>query len=125
MDWMQFDWSDRQKRKTANGYWEVYLPEHPFNNDNYMLIHRLIMENYIKRYLDPNLEIVHHINEDKECNEIWNLFLTNPEEHIYIHRLGKKHSRYGRAAISRKHRKIAEKRRRNEKGQFLKEGDGL
>ena len=49
----------RKVRK--DGYILLYAPEHPYNNDGYVLEHRLIMERTLKRYLTPE-EVVHHID---------------------------------------------------------------
>lgn len=120
MSWVQHDFRGRRIRKNTGGYREIYYPEHPHcDDDGYVLIHRMVMENHLQRYLDPVGEVVHHVNEDKTCNELWNLFLCTPQEHTLIHRLGKKHTRSGRANMSEKHRQIAPMRKRDFSGRFL------
>lgn len=67
----------------------IYMPDHPScNQDGYMLEHRVVMENHIKRYLEPD-EFVHHINRDATDNRIENLQMVTKKEHQIIH-LGKK-----------------------------------
>lgn len=120
--WENHDLSKMQERKNSNGYMEVWYPEHPNNVEGWVLKHRLVMENHIERYLDP-LDVVHHVNEIKTCNEIWNLWLTNEKEHTFIHRLGKHHTRSATARMSKKHRKIAQTRQRDPYGRFITGGE--
>jgi hypothetical protein len=69
--------------KRSQGYIEIYSPYHPYRNTrNTVLKHRLVMEEYIKRFLTVD-EIVHHINGDKNDNRIENLELfSSQSEHI-------------------------------------------
>jgi hypothetical protein len=56
------------------------------NKDGRSLQHRLVMEKYLGRRLQPT-EIVHHINEDRADNRIENLMLfANIIEHQNFHR---------------------------------------
>lgn len=60
---------------TKFGYVKKYAPEHPKKITNYVLEHRLVMEEILGRYLEPNEE-VHHINgirndNSKENLELW------------------------------------------------------
>ena|SRR3990167_8282887 len=68
------------------GYILVYKPKHPFTNGKgYVREHRLIMEQYLSRYLSP-IETVHHINRNLSDNRIKNLMLfKNQSEHIKHH----------------------------------------
>jgi len=64
-----------------NGYVLAKSPYHPSaNKRGYVYLHRLIMENYLGRYLESN-ELVHHIDGNRENNNVLNLKLTTPSEH--------------------------------------------
>lgn len=65
-----------------NGYVLAKAPYHPYaNKRGYVPLHRLVMENYLGRYLTPRKELVHHIDGDRSNNNIQNLKLTTPSEH--------------------------------------------
>ncbi len=67
------------------GYKLIRVYNHPFaTKRGYIREHRLIMEQYLKRYLLPN-EDVHHINGIKSDNRIENLQLVTHSEHKKIH----------------------------------------
>ena len=78
-------------RKTRpDGYVRVIVPDdHPNpceqkGKTKYILEHRLVMEKYIKRYLDPK-EVVHHIDGNPRNNSIENLTLfSNQSEHVSV-----------------------------------------
>ena len=71
------------------GYVRIYSPTHPFNNKKYVLEHRLVMEQHIGRYMNPE-EIIHHINEIRTDNRIDNLMLLpNKKAHMAIHKIYK------------------------------------
>jgi hypothetical protein len=58
-----------------DGYIQIYKPGHPnCDNKGYVMEHRLVMEEYLGRYLDP-IESIHHINKIKSDNGIENLML--------------------------------------------------
>ena len=71
------------------GYVRVLKPDHPKNIRGYTYEHRLVIEQYLCRYLQP-WETVHHINEIKADNRVTNLFLCTVAEHSAVHREGKK-----------------------------------
>ncbi|MAE81756.1 MAG: hypothetical protein CMB80_03390 [Flammeovirgaceae bacterium] len=70
------------------GYVRTLRPKHPCNNAGYIYEHRLIMEEFLGRYLE-SWETVHHINEIKEDNRMENIYLCTPQEHTAIHSEGR------------------------------------
>lgn len=72
------------KYKHSAGYVCSYAPNHPFNKRNYVLEHRLVMEQHLGRLLNPR-EFVHHINGNKSDNRIENLKLVSKSDHTNIH----------------------------------------
>jgi hypothetical protein len=70
------------------GYILILCPHHPFcNSKKYVREHRLVMEEFIGRYLKAK-EVVHHIDGNKKNNCIENLMLfPNDAEHQKFHRL--------------------------------------
>jgi len=72
--------------KSKEGYVYILSPYHPFRDKRgYVLKHRLIIENHLKRFLKKT-EVVHHINGNVVDNKIENLKLfTNASEHLKYH----------------------------------------
>lgn len=72
-----------------DGYVLIIAPEgHPYpisggeNKTGYVLEHRLVMEQHLGRYLDPQ-EVIHHIDGNPSNNSIDNLQLfSSQNEHI-------------------------------------------
>ena len=79
-----------------NGYVLAKAPYHPSaNKRGYVPLHRLVMENQLGRYLTPRKELVHHIDGNRENNDLSNLKLTSPREH-YIDEHFEKRNANGR-----------------------------
>lgn len=69
----------------AGGYLKVKVKEHPaMDKRSYVLLHRLVMEEHLGRYL-KNDEYVHHKDGNKLNNDISNLELIYPQEHSKAH----------------------------------------
>lgn len=68
------------KRLDKTGYVLVRKPDHPQAVNGYVREHRLVAEEMLGRYLDPD-EVVHHIDGDKQNNAPENLevFQSNGE----------------------------------------------
>ena len=107
-----------------NGYKLIKKPNHPMARKNgYILIHRLIMANYLGRLL-ATIEVVHHKNGNKLDNRIENLELVSDNgKHLSkLHpEVGKKVSKKlkgripwnkGKILVSRTPEYFAERRRR-------------
>lgn len=99
------------KSKTGAGHILVKAPkDHPnIKSNGYIMEHRLKMEKYLGRYLEPN-EIVHHKNEIKSDNRIKNLELVTAKTHRLKHvRSGWSHSNITRKKISESKKRYYEK----------------
>ena len=67
------------------GYVLAYVPHHPHaHKDGYVMLHTVLMERAIGRYLESN-EVVHHINHDRSDNRLENLMLMDKHEHQSMH----------------------------------------
>ena len=74
-------WHDRERDCLKNGYVIIYVPEHPKSfMRGWYYEHRLVMEKHMGRILN-SWETVHHINDNKACNFLDNLFLCTRREH--------------------------------------------
>jgi hypothetical protein len=107
------------------GYIRVLAPKHPFENHGYVYEHRLVMEQYLGRYLQ-SWETVHHINEIKIDNRVENFYLTTVPEHSAIHREGQKKTPQLKSEL-RKHAKkrIKENKSLTKSGRFARRDDSL
>ena len=77
-------------RKIVNGYVKLWKPDHPYSDHRgYVAEHRLMMEDFLGRYLEPE-EIAHHVDEIRHHNEIKNLELCLFGIHIAFHKKGNK-----------------------------------
>lgn len=72
-------------KRLPNGYVIAYAPKHPkAHKDGYVLLHRLVVEFQLGRYLEDG-EVVHHMNHIRDDNRIENLILMNRKEHMSMH----------------------------------------
>jgi hypothetical protein len=76
--------------KISKGYRYIYQPDHPFRrHGNYVLEHRLVMEQKLGRYLHPK-EVVHHIDGNRLNNVPENLIVFGSNgEHLRHELMGK------------------------------------
>ena len=82
-----------------DGYYRIYSKK----EGNYMkLLHRLIFEEFYQTEI-PSDWIIHHEDENKLNNEIWNLVPMSKEEHVAIHHKGKTVPFKSRKKISKAH----------------------
>lgn len=85
---MKINWNIRKIVKKGD-YLYAVVPEHPKRTGkNYVLMHRVVVENSIGRLLKDD-EIVHHKNENKHDNTLENLEIKQHSEHTREHQLAK------------------------------------
>ena len=73
-------------RRVANGYIFLYTPDHPLATKAkpYIQEHRLVVEKELGRYLATD-EVVHHMDGNRQNNEIGNLEVQIRGEHVSDH----------------------------------------
>jgi hypothetical protein len=72
-------------KRHNRGYVLAYAPKHPnAHTDGYVMLHTILMERAIGRYLAKN-EVVHHVNHIRDDNRIENLHLMDKHEHRSMH----------------------------------------
>lgn len=93
------NWRGGRKHQ-GNGYVLIYKPNHPHSDCwKCVLGHRLVMEEHLGRFLNPE-EVVHHKNNKSSDNNIKNLVLfKNQAEHARYHALGNRPSEETRRKI--------------------------
>jgi hypothetical protein len=75
------------------GYILIYKPNHPKSNNNgYIKEHRYVYEQYYNCCLLDWIHI-HHIDENKQNNNINNLLPMTINDHSRIHNIGNKNAR--------------------------------
>ena len=68
--------------KRQDGYIAILKPDHPFADTyhGYVLEHRLVVEDYLGRYLTPS-EVIHHKNGKRDDNRLENLELLQSQSY--------------------------------------------
>lgn len=75
-----------EKIVSKGDYLYAIVRNHPNRTkNNYVLVHRVLMENHLGRLLNAN-EVVHHINGNKKDNRIENLELLTASSHTRLHK---------------------------------------
>lgn len=72
-------------RQIISGYVYVYAPDHPNAKRHRIQEHRLVMEQELGRYLEPD-EVVHHIDSNRQNNDPDNLVVMSYRDHLDLHR---------------------------------------
>jgi hypothetical protein len=86
----------RKKHKIINtqGYVMIFRPDHPRAHTNgYIFEHILVMEEYLNRALTKD-EIIHHIDRNRQNNDISNLLIVTSQTHPCVHASQRAKSHY-------------------------------
>jgi len=84
---------DIEKTVSKGDYTYAVVKQHPnATKYGYVLEHRVVMENHLKRLLKPN-EIVHHIDGNKKNNKLSNLEVHDFSEHARSHAISRTNGR--------------------------------
>jgi hypothetical protein len=79
------------RHNDSNGYAMVKCAGHPKANvHGYVYEHILVMEKYLARHLNPDIEVVHHKDGNKQNNDLSNLQIMKPSEHVRYHAMLRK-----------------------------------
>ena len=80
-------YADGNKCKISQGYFWIWMPEHPRSNGGYVKRSVLNLESKIGRFL-RNGEMPHHKDENRMNDDPENLEITNRSKHAKIHGFG-------------------------------------
>lgn len=98
MEWKRANPNKKAYREKifVSGYYYLYKPEHPnaIKKGRYIAEHRWVLEQKLGRLL-TNIEIAHHINEDKTDNSPENLEVLTVSQHNKYHAEQRKRNRKG------------------------------
>ena len=76
----------RNKINHSEGYILIYKPDHPYcSSQGYVPEHRLVLEKHLNKIINSKKYAVHHIDGNKRNNNIKNLQVLTPLEHLRIH----------------------------------------
>jgi hypothetical protein len=82
-----------ERTASKGDYTYAVVLNHPNRTkDNYVLLHRIVMENFLGRLLTKD-EVVHHKDENKKNNAIENLELMSKSDHVRHHNIEKGNAR--------------------------------
>ena len=94
--------------------WGYYVITSRKEGHHGKLLHRVIFEDFYKIKLDEELEDkvhIHHIDEDKTNNEIWNLEPISVSEHMSFHNSKEKHPMWKKPFTEEMKKAMSEKRK--------------
>ncbi len=76
---------DGNIQKTSSGYYMIKMKDHPqADKKGYVHYHRYMLEKHLG-YVLPKKYHVHHIDENKENNNVSNLVAIDRKAHAYLH----------------------------------------